>query len=249
MAGSVCCKILDMVMDLLKAGALELGIKLTEVQIEQFETYFRELVNWNQKINITRITDYSEAQVKHFIDSLSICIAWKPVNKDYVLDVGAGAGFPGLPLKLAFPDFRLVLLEATAKKTVFLQHIVEKLGLRDVIVITGRAEEIAQIPEYREQFDVVLARALAELPVAVELTLPFCKTGGTFIASKKGDIKDELVQSGKAINILGGRLKEIKAVDLLEFTDERCLVIIEKVVPTPGKYPRRSGMPAKRPII
>ena len=164
------------------------------------------------------------------------------------MDVGIGAGFPGVPLAIAFPDISITLLEATAKKIRFLQHVVEKLGLRNTDIIEGRAEDIGHDDKYREAFDIVLSRAVAPLATLVELTLPFCKTGGIVIAWKKGDIKQELEESNKGTDTLGGRIREVRPMELPEFDDKRCLVIIDKLTATPSRYPRRSGIPAKRPV-
>ncbi len=239
-------------MEKLIAGAMKLGLQLNPRQVEQFSIYYQELVDWNQRINLTTITDYEEVQIKHFLDSLTITLAWKtpPSNAGLsLIDIGTGAGLPGIPLKIVFPDIRLVLLDSTAKKATFLRHLKEKLGLDMVEIIVGRAEEVAHQLEYREQFDVVLSRAVAPLPTLVELTLPFCTIGGSFIAQKKGNIEVEIRQSAKAISTLGGNLREIRNIDLEEFTDERQLVIIDKVAPTPHQYPRRPGIPAKRPLV
>jgi 16S rRNA (guanine527-N7)-methyltransferase len=236
-------------MEKLKAGAKKLGLELTPCQLEQYETYYQELVEWNKRVNLTHITDYEEVQLKHFLDSLTVTLAWQPIKAGLrLIDVGTGAGVPGIPLKIAFPSIKLVLLEAVAKKAAFLHHISQKLGLDDAEIVVGRAEEIAHLPQYREKFDLVLSRAVAPLPTVVELVLPFCAVGGSFIAQKKGDIKSELNQAARAIEILGGRLREVKPVELTEFSDERCLVVIDKVSPTSPKYPRRPGMPAKRPL-
>jgi 16S rRNA (guanine527-N7)-methyltransferase len=235
-------------MEKLRAGAERLGVKLGEQELSQFQTYFEELIDWNKKMNLTSITDYEQVQTNHFLDALTIVLAWKPANSAKVIDVGAGAGIPGIPLKIAFPQIQLTLLEATAKKAGFLSYIVEKLGLKEVDIVVGRAEDIAQKPQYREQFDVVLSRAVAELATLAELALPFSKIGGLVIAHKKGDIRDEVKRAEKAIEMLGGKLKKILPVTLPEFTDNRCLVLIEKVSPTPEKYPRRSGMPGKKPL-
>jgi 16S rRNA (guanine527-N7)-methyltransferase len=235
-------------MEKLRAGAEMLGVKLGEQELSQFQTYFEELIDWNKKMNLTSITDYEQVQTNHFLDALTIVLAWKPANSAKVIDVGAGAGIPGIPLKIAFPQIQLTLLEATAKKAGFLSYIVEKLGLKEVDIVVGRAEDIAQKPQYREQFDVVLSRAVAELTTLAELALPFSKIGGLVIAHKKGDIRDEVKRAEKAIEMLGGKLKKILPVTLPEFTDNRCLVLIEKVSPTPEKYPRRSGMPGKKPL-
>jgi 16S rRNA (guanine527-N7)-methyltransferase len=155
---------------------------------------------------------------------------------------------PGIPLKIAFPDIKLVLLEATAKKVSFLQHIKEKLGLNDVEIIVGRAEEIAHVPQYREHFSLVLSRAVAPLPTLVELTLPFGALGGSFIAQKKGNVDEEVSLADKAIATLGGKLRELKKLEIEEFADKRCLIVIDKIAPTPEQYPRRPGVPGKRPL-
>jgi len=234
------------------SGARKLGIELTSRQLEQFQIYYHELIEWNQRVNLTAITGYEEVQIKHFLDSLTVILALKqPLGKESfrLIDVGTGAGIPGIPLKIILPDIKLVLLEATAKKADFLHHIKHKLGLDDVEIIVGRAEDVACKAQYREKFELVLSRAVARLPTLVELTLPFCAVGGSFIAQKKGDIDPEISQGGKAISLLGGNLREVKRVDLTEFTDSRWLVVIDKVSPTPQQYPRRPGIPAKRPLL
>lgn len=237
-------------MDKLFIGAERLGLKLGERELACFQTYYEELIDWNQRMNLTAITEYEAVQINHFLDALTVALVWKPESpQSWVIDVGAGAGIPGIPLKIAFPQIRLVLLEATAKKTTFLRHIVGKLGLNDVEIVVGRAEEMAHQSEHREQFNIVLSRAVAELATLVELTLPFCVKGGLVIAYKKGDIKQELSQAETAIATLGGKLKEVRPVTLPEFPDNRSLVVIEKVSPTPEKYPRRPGMPAKKPLV
>jgi 16S rRNA (guanine527-N7)-methyltransferase len=234
------------------AGAGKLGIRLNSRQVKQFELYYQELIEWNKKINLTAITDCSSVQVKHFLDSLTITLALpeeEAARPDFnILDVGTGAGFPGVPLKILFPQPRLVLIEPTTKKTAFLHHIIHKLELENVEVLNVRAEEAAHLLLYREQFALVLSRAVALLPTLVELTLPFCQLGGRFIAQKKGEIDQEVDRAKQAIIALGGKLDQIKKIELDEFTDARYLVIIDKIYPTPSKYPRRPGLPRRRPI-
>jgi 16S rRNA (guanine527-N7)-methyltransferase len=233
-------------------GASKLGIKLNSKQVKQFELYYQELIEWNKKINLTAITDYSAVQVKHFLDSLTITLALlgKEMERtDFnIVDIGTGAGFPGVPLKILFPRPRLVFIEPTTKKTAFLHHIIRKLELENVEVLNSRAEEAAHLPLYREQFALALSRAVALLPTLVELTLPFCQIGGRFIAQKKGEIDQEVNGARKAIAALGGKLGQIKKIELDEFNDARYLVIIDKIYPTPAKYPRRPGVPRRRPI-
>jgi len=234
----------------LKTVAANLGIELSPSQIEQFSIYYEELLEWNERINLTSITDSREVQIKHFLDSLSVSLALKqPIADRSFLDVGAGGGFPGLPLKIAFPAIKLVLLEATARKAAFLRHLTQKLALDDVDIVVGRAEDIAHQARYRQRFDIVLCRAVAQLPALAELTLPFCAIGGRLIAQKKGNIDAEIDRATKAIEVMGGSQPLVKKVELGELAGERYLVIVDKIAPTPDKYPRRPGIPAKRPIV
>jgi len=239
-------------MEKLESGAKKLGLQLSPKQLEQFQIYYQELIDWNQRINLTHITGYEEVQIKHFLDSLTLVLALKqPIGREdfRLIDVGTGAGIPGIPLKILLPEIKLVLLDATAKKAAFLHHIRDKIELDDVEIVVGRAEEVAHEAQYRENFDLVLSRAVARLPTLVELTLPFCALDGSFIAQKKGDIDPEISQAAKAIGLLGGNLREVKKVELEEFADERWLIVIDKVSPTPQQYPRRPGIPTKRPLV
>jgi 16S rRNA (guanine527-N7)-methyltransferase len=236
----------------LKTGATKLGIDLSQLQLEHFHIYYQELVSWNKRINLTSITDFKEVQIMHFLDSLSVTLAFKqPIigANLRLIDVGAGGGFPGLPLKIAFPAIKLVLLEATTKKAAFLHHIEQMLNLDNVEILVGRAEEIAHKSQYREQFDIVLSRAVAPLATLSELTLPFCSIGGSLIAQKKGAIFLEISRATKAIDILGGSRPKVRGINLAELTDQRYLIIVDKVTQTPEKHPRRPGIPARRPIL
>jgi 16S rRNA (guanine527-N7)-methyltransferase len=238
-------------MEKLVQGAMQLGLALSAEQISQFQLYYEELVEWNQRINLTAITAYDEVQLRHFLDSLTLVPALEDMpwaRGDFaLLDVGTGAGMPGIPMKLFLPRIRLVLLDSVAKKTAFLKHVIGKLGLEDVEIVTGRAEEIAHQSDYREKFELVVSRALSKLSTAAELTLPFCRQGGFFIAQKKGPVEEELNRAARAIDILGGKVKEVRKLDLA-LLEGRCLVIVEKVSLTPPRYPRRTGIPVKRPL-
>ena len=225
-----------------------LGLHLTREQVESFELYYRELVSWNSRVNLTAIVDYEEVQLKHFLDSLTIALAVDSVPSSLrLLDVGAGAGMPGVPLKLLIPDIRLTLLDSVGKKTGFLEHLVARLGLYGVEVVTARAEDLAHDEGYREGFDVVLSRGVARLATLVELALPFCRVGGAFIAQKSGEVEGEIAEAQPAIRILGGRLRGVRTV-AVEGLEDRVLVVVDKLAPTPERYPRRAGVPQKRPL-
>jgi len=237
-------------METLAQGAGEVGVFLTHEKLDQFETYYQELARWNRRVNLTSITGYQEVQVGHFLDSLTVCLAAPESlsSSSRVVDVGAGGGFPGLPLKLAFPGIHLVLLESAGKKATFLEHVVSLLELDGVEVLTGRAEALAHRPELRESFDLVLARGLARLPVLLEYSLPFCRMGGKTVAHKHGGLDKELKSAARALETLGGRLGTEVPVRVTGLTDNRVLVVVEKVAATPERYPRRPGTPAKRPL-
>jgi 16S rRNA (guanine527-N7)-methyltransferase len=234
-------------MDNLIAGAEKLGLSLTREQVTLFQRYYEELIRWNRRVNLTAIVDYEEVQLKHFLDSLTVALLIDESCR--LLDVGTGAGFPGVPLKIVFPDIAVTLVESVKKKAAFLDHLVDCLGLDGVEVVAERAETLAHDERYRERFDVAVSRGVADLAVLAELTLPFCVVGGLFIAMKKGDIDNEVSFALRAVELLGGRLKEVRPVELAEFAGEaRSLVIIEKVSSTPPRYPRRPGIPKKRPL-
>ncbi|MFQ5826479.1 MAG: 16S rRNA (guanine(527)-N(7))-methyltransferase RsmG [Dehalococcoidia bacterium] len=239
-------------MEKLAAGAKRIGLDLTPQQLEQFQVYYEELVAWNRRLNLTTIVEYEEVQIKHFLDSLTVALVLpdiRPSSRLRLLDLGAGAGLPGVPLKIIRPEIELVLLDSVAKKATFLHHLVGRLGLEGVEVVTARAEELARQPTYREGFDAVVSRAVARMPTLAELGLPLCRVGGALIAQKKGEVTEEIEKAAPAIEVLGGRLREVKRLDLEELGEERSLVVIEKVSPTPQSYPRRPGLPSRRPLL
>ena len=237
--------------ELLRAGAERLGIHLEPNQLDLFQAYHLQLTDWNQKANLTSITGYEPVQVKHFLDSLTVCLAVVPEEFAAplrVIDVGSGGGFPGLPLKIVFPGVRLHLVESVGKKTAFLEDLVANLGLADVGVHTGRAEALARDPELRGTFDLALVRGVAKLPLLLEYALPFCCVGGKVVALKHGGLENELEGAARALAELGGRVAGVYPVELEGLTDNRVVVAVEKVGPTPERYPRRTGIPAKRPL-
>lgn len=237
-------------LNLLLDGSRAMGISLDQHQEEQFARYIATLADWNQRVNLTSIVEPEAVQTHHFLDSLTVAAALptQTLQSGRVLDVGAGAGFPGVPLKIIFPNIRLVLLEATGKKVTFLHHLIDYLALSDVEVHLGRAEDLGNDPSLREGFDAVFARGVAKMPALAELTLPFLRPGGLLVAHKKGDIKQELAEAAEAIHILGGGPLMSQTVEVPGLADDRVLVVIEKVSPTPVGYPRRPGTPAKHPL-
>lgn len=237
-------------MSLLYQHARAFGIDLTPIQQEQFEKYYRLLVEWNKKFNLTALTDYTAVQTKHFLDSLSAApiLLNAGVNGKKLVDVGAGAGFPGLPLAIALPELRVTLLEATGKKVRFLEAVTGELGLDNVTSVHARAEEYARNSKQRAQFDFVVARALAPMPTLVEYCLPLVRVGGMLIAYKAVEAEAETKQAKRGIESLGGRVREIIPVKLADLDDVRRLVVIDQVARTPELYPRAGGAPKKSPL-
>ena len=228
-------------------GLRQLDIELTEQQLGQFLRYREELLDWNTRMNLTAISDPDEVLLKHFLDSLSLLMVYD-VPDARLLDIGAGAGFPGIPLKIVRPQWQIVLLEATGKKVSFMQHIIEVLEIKDVEAVHGRAEELAHKAEYRASFDVVTARAVASLPTLLEYAAPFCRVGGQIILPKKGDLAEELAQGKRAAQQLGAVLKDDVAVLLPGLEDGRRLLVWEQVRKCPGQFPRSGSMMAKKPL-
>ena len=226
----------------------DLGLSLSKEQIEKFLRYYELLIEWNEKINLTAITTYEDVLKKHFVDSLSLCNAVDVHQGLTVIDIGTGAGFPGLALKIAFPNLKMTLLDSLQKRIVFLNQVIEELKLSDIETIHGRAEDYAGKAEYREGFDLCVSRAVANLSTLSEYCLPFVKMGGQFISYKSEKIEEEMKQAKNAISILGGEVK--KQVEFtLPFSDiYRNLVVIEKKKNTPKKYPRKAGLPSKEPL-
>jgi 16S rRNA (guanine527-N7)-methyltransferase len=230
------------------AGSL-LGLRLSPAQAQQFQRYAAELADWNQRVNLTAITDPEAVEVRHFVDSLTCLLVMKPRRVGLrVIDVGTGAGFPGLPIKIVCPELHLTLVEATSKKVEFLRHVVDILGLKGVALINNRAETIGQEPSHREQYDWVLARAVATMRTLAEYLLPLAKVGGHVLAQKGESAPQEASEAQQAIHLLGGQVAHLTTVDLPTVTETHYLIEIEKIAATPPRYPRRPGAPSKRPL-
>jgi 16S rRNA (guanine527-N7)-methyltransferase len=224
------------------------GIRLTANQAAALTVYERELLEWNQKFNLTAIRDAGGIRTKHFLDSMSCTLAWKDRPPRRLIDVGTGAGFPGLVLKILYPGMKLTLVESVGKKASFCKHMVEKLALEEVTVLTLRAEEAGLLPEHREAYDWAVARAVANLPVLAELLLPLVRVGGAMLAQKGEGAPAETQSAEKALKLLGGSLRQLIPVTLPGVVEERTLVVVDKVAATPSGYPRRAGLPAKKPL-
>lgn len=226
----------------------KLNLKLSPQQLAAFLLYEKELLEWNEKFNLTAIRDSDGVRIKHFLDSLTCVLEMKTLVPNRLIDIGTGAGFPGIPLKLVFPAMHLTLVESVGKKAGFCSHIIEVLKLENVEVLTLRAEEVGQIARHREKYDWAVARAVANLPILLEYLLPLVHVGGAVLAQKGETAHQEAQTAEKASRLLGGRLKHITPLTLPGVVEERFLVVYDKVAATPPQYPRRVGIPAKNPL-
>ncbi len=233
---------------LLKKGLEELQIQLNEKQLEQLVNYYELLKEKNKVMNLTAITEFQEVTAKHFLDSLSLVTAVEPEDLETVIDVGTGGGFPGIPLKIAFPHLRITLLDSLKKRVDFLNEVIMKLGLKQIKAVHGRAEDLAREQKYREKFDLCVSRAVAALPVLSEYCIPFVGEGGLFIAYKAKNAEAECRGAEGAVELLGGVIADMVEITVPGTDLERTLVVIEKELKTPKAYPRKAGMPEKKPL-
>lgn len=231
---------------------LSFGIELNRKQTDQFLQYEELLSAWNQKMNLTAITEFEEIVWKHFIDSVALCqsaYVSRETWNGHLIDVGTGAGFPGIPLKILFPDCHITLVDSLNKRIEFLHEVIKQCGLQNVKTIHGRAEDLAHDMRYRESYDVCVSRAVANLSTLSEYCLPFLRKGGWFLAYKASDVENELKQSQKAIKVFGGEVRQAEQLIIKGSDLKRTLIYIKKVESTPKKYPRKAGIPSKKPIL
>lgn len=226
----------------------KLNLELTDKKREQFSFYYDLLLEWNQVMNLTAITEFNEVTDKHFLDSLALGKYVNIKNIDTLIDLGTGAGFPGIPLKIMFPELEVLLVDSLNKRVRFLDEVIFQLKLKGIRAVHGRAEELAHQANYREQYDLCVSRAVANLSSLSEYCLPFVKSEGSFIAYKSADLKEEIDRSKKAIQVMGGKLRKVEEFQLPDTQYRRSFVFIDKVKHTPGQYPRKAGTPAKDPL-
>lgn len=234
--------------DILERLSSDIGLFLSGEQMNQFNLFYELLIEKNKVMNLTAITEYDEVVLKHFIDSI---IIYKNIRNDKIesiMDVGTGAGFPGIPLKILFPEIKITLLDSLNKRINFLNEVIEKLELKNIDCVHGRAEDIGHMPEYREQYDLVVSRAVANLSSLSEYCIPFVKVGGKFISYKSGNIEDELESAKRAIQLLNSNIDEVNKYTLPKSDMQRSLIIMNKRKELSRKYPRKAGMPTKQPL-
>jgi 16S rRNA (guanine527-N7)-methyltransferase len=236
-----------MILNVLSDGARQFGLELSPAQLEAFQAYVRELAAWNARFNLTTIIEPDQVIVKHFLDSLSVAPFLRKAAPAALMDIGSGAGFPGLPLKIAMPAIQVTLLDSTGKKVQFLKHLITELNLSEAIALHARAEELAHNPAHREKYDFAVARAVADLATLLEYALPFVRVGGLFVAQKGVDVVEEVERAAPALKQLGGRLRDVASVQLPGL-EPRHLIVVEKVAQTQPRYPRAAGAPRKNPI-
>ncbi|MBO8138527.1 MAG: 16S rRNA (guanine(527)-N(7))-methyltransferase RsmG [Desulfotomaculum sp.] len=234
--------------DTLLKGSSELKYNLSDEQLYLFDKYYNLLLERNKFINLTAITEPSEVAVKHFLDSMTCLPIIDSIHQPRVIDVGTGAGFPGIVLKIIKPDLKIVLLDSLRKRVEFLNEIINCLNLKDIIAVHGRAEEFGRNNNYREKYDAAVSRAVANMNVLSEYCMPFIKKNGLFIAMKGPKAGEEIKCSQKAVNVLGGEISDVNELNLPLINEKRTLIIVKKIFPTPEKYPRRPGIPAKKPL-
>lgn len=230
------------------AAAAGLGVSLTDAQVDGLRTYHRELADWSRRVNLTALTEYPDVLTRHFLDSLTVLPVLRRHGARRIVDVGTGAGFPGLPLAIACPDIEVTLIDSVGKKTAFCEHVAARLRLTNASVLTERAENLGQNPRHRAQYDAAVSRAVDRLATLAEYLLPLSRVGGLAVVMKKGDLGQELAEANKAIVELGGEPAEVLSVTAPELQDGRVLIVIQKRSETPVRYPRRAGMPRKRPL-
>ncbi|MBE6014770.1 MAG: 16S rRNA (guanine(527)-N(7))-methyltransferase RsmG [Lachnospiraceae bacterium] len=226
----------------------ELGISITDKQLQQFIDYYELLVDWNSRMNLTSITEYGEVIKKHFVDSVSLISFYDFSKVESIIDVGTGAGFPGIPLKIMLPDISVLLLDSLNKRVNFLNHVIENISLENINAIHSRAEDAGLDPTYRERYDLCVSRAVANLSTLSEYCLPFVKVGGNFVSYKSADIKDELDSASKALSVLGGNLDKVEEFTIPGTDISRSFVFVNKCKKTGSKYPRKGALPKKHPL-
>ncbi|WP_041455088.1 16S rRNA (guanine(527)-N(7))-methyltransferase RsmG [Anaerolinea thermophila] len=234
--------------DLVRYAASLFDLTLSARQVEALRIYEQELLEWNERMNLTAIRDVPGIRVKHFLDSFSCALAWRDNPPASLIDIGTGAGFPGIPLKILYPSMRLTLVDSVGKKVDFCRHVVQKLGLDRVEALQARAEELGQNPQYREKYDCAVARAVAQMNILAEYLLPLVRVGGIMLAQKGESGPSETHTAEGVIRLLGGNVRKLIPVELPGVVEERFLVVVDKVAVTPSAYPRRVGVPAKSPL-